>query len=315
MRIAFESCIYFIRMEVALLSKKVFFTALFTMIGWASSFAAIRASLFGGYSPGHLMLLRFLTASFVFFLYALYLGKQFTIPKRKDLLRIFILGVIGITFYHFGVTFGQQTVNAGTTSMIVGAGPIFTTLIAVFLLKERMEIFGWIGLIIGFIGVSLITIGSTGTSFVFSEGLALVFFATISTSFFFVYQKPLFKRYKPIELTAYFTWAGTIPMLYFLPGLADTIQHATMEANIAAMYVGVIPAALCYATWATALSLGNVSTVSSMLYLEPPIAIFIAWIWLQELPSILSMIGGFVAISSVAIVNIVGRKKKREIIN
>lgn len=293
------------------MNKKIFFLALFTIVGWGSGFPAIRASLLGGFQAGHLMLFRFLIASILFVLYALYAAPHFRLPKKEDLLRIGILGVVGITFYHFGVTFGQQTVAAGTASMIVGAGPIVTTLIAVVILKERMELMGWIGLAVGFIGVFLITIGSTGAVFGISKGLLLVFFAMVSTSVFFVYQKPLFTKYKPIELTAYFTWAGTIPMLYFLPGLFDTLQHATLEANLSAIYVGVVPAALCYATWATALSLGNVSTVSSMIYLESPLAILIAWLWLNELPSILSLIGGFIAISSVAIVNFVGKRKHK----
>ena len=292
------------------MNKKVFLIAMVTVVGWASSFAAVRASLLGGFSAGHLMLFRFIIASFLFILYALYPRSNFKLPKKEDLLLIFILGIVGITFYHLGITFGQQTVSAGTASMIVGSAPIFTTLIALFILKEKMDAVGWIGLGIGFIGIILITVGSTGATFTISKGLLFVFFATISTSFFFVYQKPLFLKYHPIELTAYFTWAGTIPMFIFLPGLFETIQHATLEANLAAIYVGAVPAALCYATWAIALSIGNVSQLSSLLYLEPPIAILIAWIWLRELPSVLSLIGGFIAISSVAIVNLKGRKKR-----
>ncbi|MFD2131373.1 DMT family transporter [Pseudogracilibacillus auburnensis] len=293
------------------MNKKIFIIAIITVIGWASGFAGIRASLLGGFSAGHLVLYRFLIASLIFLLYAIYPRSNFKLPKKKDFLLIFSLGIIGITFYHLGVTFGQETVSAGTASMIVGSAPIFTTLIAIFILKEKMEWFGWVGLGAGFIGICLITLGSTGATFTLSKGLLLVFFATISTSFFFVYQKPLFQRYHPIELTAYFTWAGTIPMLIYLPGLFHNIQHATLEGNLAAIYVGIVPAALCYATWAIALSLGNVSTLSSMLYLEPPIAIIIAWVWLNELPSVLSMTGGFIAISSVAIVNIIGHRKRR----
>lgn len=293
------------------MSRKVFVISLFTMIGWASGFPAIRASLLGGFQAGHLLLFRFLIASLLFILYGLYAAPHFRLPRKSDFLRIFVLGVVGITFYHYGVTFGQQTVESGTASMIIGAGPIVTTLIAVIILKERMELFGWIGLGVGFIGVLLITFGTTGAAFGLSKGFLLLFFSMVSTSVFFVYQKPLFKIYRPIELTAYFTWAGTIPMLYFAPGLIGTIQHATLEANLSAIYVGVVPAALCYATWATALSLGNVSTVSSMIYLEAPFAILIAWIWLQELPSGLSLIGGLIAITSVAMVNILGRKKRK----
>lgn len=293
------------------MNRKAFLLGLFTVTVWGSGFAAIRAGLFGGFTAGHLMVYRYLIASFIFLLYALFTKSKFRLPDKKDLLPIFILGVIGISFYHFGVTFGQLTISAGTTSMIVGSAPIFTTLIALFILREKMAWYGWVGLGIGFIGIVLITIGSTGETFSFSTGLFLVFFATISTSFFFVYQKPLLLKYDPIHLTAYFTWAGTIPMLFFVPGLFDTLQNATLEANLAAIYVGIFPAGLSYATWAIALSIGNVSTISSMLYLEPPIAIFVAWIWLSELPSVLSMIGGFIAISSVAVVNFIGRKQQK----
>lgn len=294
------------------MDRKTFTIALLTIIVWASGFAGIRASILGGFSSGHLVLMRFLVASFVFLLYAIITKNHFRLPEKKDLLHIFVLGLIGITFYHVFVTFGQQTVSAGTTSMIIGSAPIFTTLIAVFILKERMEWFAWVGLGIGFLGIILITLGSSGASFTISKGLFLVLLGAISSSFFFVFQKPLFVKYHPIDLTAYFTWAGTLPMLVFLPGLFENIQSATLEANIAAIYVGVFPAAVCYATWAISLSRGNTSSVMSMLYLEPLFAIIIAWFWLGEMPSVLSLIGGLVAISSVAVVNIVGRKRREE---
>lgn len=294
------------------MDRKTFIIALITIIVWSSGFAGIGASIQGGFSSGPLVLFRFLVASTLFLLYAFFTRRHFSLPHKKDILHIFVLGIIGITFYHVFVTFGQQTVSAGTTSMIVGAAPIFTTLIAVFILKERIERFAWIGLGVGFIGIFLITLGSTGTAFTVSKGIFLVLFGAISAAIFFVFQRPLFVKYNPIDLTAYFTWAGTLPMLVFLPDLWGNIQSVTLEANIAALYVGIFPAAICYATWALALSKGETSSVMSMLYLEPAFAVVIAWFWLKEIPSMLSLIGGLVAISSVAIVNMVGRKKREQ---
>lgn len=290
------------------MDKKTFTVAFITIIAWSSGFAGIRASLLGGFEPYNLVLYRFLVASIVFLIYALFMHSRFKWPTKRDFGRIVILGVIGITLYHVGVTFGQQTIGAGTASMIVGSAPIFTTIIAIVFLKERMEWFAWVGLFVGFIGIVLITIGATG-AFVISKGIIYVILATIATSIFFVFQKPLFTKYHPIELTAYFTWAGTLPMLIFLPSLIRNFETVTAEANWAAIYVGVVPAAICYATWAIALSMGDVSKVTGMIYLEPVFAILIAWFWLNELPTILSIIGGFIAISSVAIVNLIGRKE------
>lgn len=293
------------------MNKKTFVVAFITIIAWSSGFAGIRASLLGGFEPFNLVLYRFLIASFVFIVYAFFMRSHFTLPKKEDLIQIFALGFIGITLYHVGSTFGQQTVEAGTASMIVGSAPIFTSIIAVIFLREKMEWYAWVGLFIGFIGITLITVGSSG-AFTISPGIIYVILATIATSIFFVFQKPLFQKYNPIELTAYFTWTGTIPLLIFFPSLLNNFATVTVEANWAAIYVGIVPAAICYATWAIALSMGDVSKVTGMMYLEPAFAILIAWIWLKEFPTVLSIIGGIIAISSVAIVNLVRSRKSRK---
>jgi len=289
------------------LNTKALTLALFSVAIWGSSFAAISASLQGGYSAGHLILVRFLIASIIFLFIALWPGVKFRFPQKEDLFKIGILGFIGISIYHLCVTYGQLTISAGTAGMLIGSAPIFTTIIAIIVLKERLGRIGWSGLAFGFIGILLIALGTGGGSFAISPGVFLVLIAAFSTAIFFVYQKPLFKKYSAIELTAYFTWVGTIPFLFFAPGLLEGIQHSTSEANLSAIYIGVFPTAIAYLTWAMALSYSAASSVSNSLYLEPVVAIFVTWIWLTELPSALSIIGGFVAIASVILVNMYGK--------
>ncbi|WP_313893142.1 DMT family transporter [Psychrobacillus sp.] len=291
------------------MNTKAFILASMTVLIWGSSFAAIGASLKGGYSAGHLVLIRFIIASLIFVVIALWPGVKFRLPKKEDIFNILLLGWVGISVYHICITFGQLAISAGTAGMLIGSAPIFTTIIAVIVLKENLGTTGWLGLAVGFTGILLIALGTGSSAFSISPGVFLVFISAIATSIFFVYQKPLFKKYNPIELTAYFTWAGTIPFLIFSPGLVQGIQQATLEANISAVYLGIFPTAVAYLTWAIALSLSKASSVSSTLYLEPVIAIFIAWVWLHELPTPISIIGGTVAISGVLIVNIFGKKQ------
>ncbi|KKB33977.1 DMT family transporter [Bacillus thermotolerans] len=291
------------------MNKKAFLLAIFTIAIWGSSFAAIRASLQGGYSPGHLVLLRFLIASSVFIIYALWPGSRFRLPRREDVWKVMVLGLVGISIYQLGVTFGAETVSAGTSSMLVASAPIFTALIAVIVLKERLSVYGWLGMFIGFIGIFVITLGTAGPAFHISKGALFVLIAAIATSCFFVFQKPFLKRYNPIELTAYVTWAGTLPFFIFFPGLFESVQAATLEANLSTLYTGIFPGAIAYVTWAAALSLGNAGSISSTMYVEPVFAIFVAWIWLHEWPSTLSIIGGIIAVSSVIIVNLFGKRQ------
>lgn len=222
--------------------------------------------------------------------------------------KIALLGWIGISAYHIALTFGEVSVPAGTASLIIAAAPAITAMIASFALGERLNVKGWLGILLGFVGITLITFGS-GESAGFTKGALLILLSAICTAVFFVYQKPLFRTYSPVELTAYFTWFGTLPMLVFVPGLIHDIEKATLPATLSGIYIGVFPAAIAYVSWAVALSTAKASTVTSSLYINPVLAIFIAWIWLGEVPHIISLIGGAIAIIGVVIVNFWGSNK------
>lgn len=291
------------------MNSKALLLGLLTVLIWGSTFAANSFSLQGGFSAGHLLLFRFAVASIIFIAIALIPSMKFRLPEKQDIWKIALLGIIGINGYHICATFGQLTISAGTSGMLIGSGPIFTTIFAILILKERLSKVGWIGLAFGFAGISLIAFGSGNTTFGIAPGVFLTILAAIATSIFFVYQKPLFKKYTAIELTAYFTWVGTIPFLFFAPGLLEAIQTVPVGITLTAIYIGIFPTAIAYLTWAYALSQSNASSISTVLYLEPVIAIIVAWIWLSELPKSISIIGGVIAISSVILVNFYGKNQ------
>src|SRR4051794_14124719 len=84
-----------------------------TLLLWASAFVGIRAGL-EAYSPTHLALLRYVSASFVLLLY-FYSGKT-RLPDKRDLPRILLMGFVGITIYNLALNFGELSVTAGAAS-------------------------------------------------------------------------------------------------------------------------------------------------------------------------------------------------------
>lgn len=274
-----------------------------TIVLWASAFAGIKAGL-AAFQPGEVALLRFVTASAVLGVYAAM--TRMRMPAVRDLPVIAAAGVVGITLYHVALNFGEKTVSAGAASLIISAVPIFTSLLAVLFLGERLRWIGWGGIVVSFLGVVLITFGQ-GKGIGFDPNAWLIVLAAFGSSVYFIMQKPLLRRYSALELTTFTIWAGTVPMLVFARGLMIKLPGAPLSATLAVVYLGIFPAAIAYFLWSWALARTPASITASFLYVSPVLAILIAAVWIHEVPTSLSLVGGVIALAGVIIVNTFGR--------
>ncbi|GCF10702.1 DMT family transporter [Dictyobacter arantiisoli] len=274
-------------------------TLVLTLVLWASAFAGIREGL-QSYSPGALLLLRFSVAAVALIIYAVII--KLRLPDWRDIPAFLVLGFMGITVYQAGLTFGEQSVSAGTASFLVASVPCFTALFAFILLRERLKRWNWLGILISFLGVALISF-SAGGGFSFTPGTLLVLIASLAESIYFIFQKRFLRKYSSFELTAYTMWAGTLFMFVFAPQLIQEFPRASLSATRAVVYMGIFPAAIANVTWAITLSRMPASIATSFLNFSPILSTLIAWIWLHEIPTPLTFVGGLVIIIGVLLVN------------
>jgi drug/metabolite transporter (DMT)-like permease len=277
-----------------------------TVMLWASGFSGIRAGL-QSYSPAHLAVLRFISASLTMAIYAGF--SRIRPPRVRDLPFILATGFVSITVYHLALNYGEMTVSAGAASMLVASAPIFAALLAKLFLYERLRIWGWLGILISFAGVSLIAMGEAG-GLRFNRGAFFVLIAALATGVSVLLQKRYLETYTPTEFSAHLVWAGTLFLLLLFPGLPAAIRSAPLSPTLAIVYIGVFPGALAYITWGYVLARSRISPAASALYTVPAFAILIGWVWLREVPSWLSILGGGLAFAGVALVNTKGMEHK-----
>lgn len=274
-------------------------------VTWGSAFPMIKLGL-EGFSAPHLTLLRHLVASAAFLVVILALrGRR--LPRARDLGSFALLGMLGFFVYHLALNFGELHVSAGAASLIIATAPAITAIIAAIMLGDRMPPLGWLGSAVAFSGVFLIVVGDGEIGF--NAYALLILVAAIATAFYAVLQKRLFDRYRPIEVAAFATWAGTLPMLIFLPGLAGAVAGAPDSSLWATVYNGVFPSAFAYTLFSLALSRAPVTLVTAFLYLVPVFALGSSWLLIGEVPTLLTFAGGLVAILGIVLVNLAKQRR------
>ncbi|MDX8044812.1 DMT family transporter [Gracilibacillus sp. S3-1-1] len=283
------------------LDLKIIFAHLITIGLWASAFPGIRAALIA-YSPEHISLLRLLIGSIALMMVAII--RRIRLPILKDIPIIALLGFLGFSVYQTALNYGEQTVNAGVASLLVSTTPIFSALLACIFFREKFGLRGWIGSLIGFFGVAFISLNGSVANFSFNIGVMLILVASLAESIYFVFQHAYLRKYGVITFTMYTIWSGTIFMLVFSPGLGEAIMHAPIDTTLVVVYLGIFPTVIPYFTLAYITTRTGASEATSSLYLTPVFAFLIAWLWLNEIPYLLAIIGGVITLSGVLISNI-----------
>jgi len=257
-------------------------------------------------------LIRYLIA--IMFLAALipHYGKKSLSVASKDLIWMFLLGALGVVAYHYFFFSSLKYTQAANSAIINAMNPLITGTCAALLLRERLPLAAYIGVVIAFVGeVVLLCRGDINRllSFDFNIGELLMLLGVLSWVAYSLIIKRLMDRYSGFTVTFYAAVFGILQLLGLvwiepMAGLSS-ISSASVWSLI---YMGVGASGIGYFLFNLSLgSIGPTRTASAVYSLLPVFVATLAFLFFGE-PITLIMI-----LSTVLIViglNFAMREKK-----
>jgi len=274
--------------------------ALVTVVLWASAFVGIRAAA-ADLSPGALAVGRLIVGSVA--LGVVVALRRPAWPSRRDLAWIAACGVVWFGAYNVALNAAEQLVDAGTAAMLVNVGPILIAIFAGLFLGEGFPPRLVVGSAIAFAGTIVIGLATGGGSAdaAAPTGIILCLVAALAYAAGVTIQKPILRRVAALQVTWLACCVGALVTLPFLPQLIGELPQARISAVGWLVYLGIVPTAIAFTTWAFALNRTTAGRLGSTTYLVPPVAILMAWLILGEVPPLVALLGGVLCIGGVIV--------------
>jgi len=281
-----------------------FWKPLLAVTFWGASFVATKIAL-NELNPQTIILLRQLLGFLILFTIALYTHRDFRI-NLKNHGWIFILALIAAAHLLIQVT-GIKYTSATNTGWIVGTTPIFMALLGFIIFKEELSPLKISGIIVAFAGVLLLI--SRGNilniGFISHKGDFLVLTSAFTWSVYSMVNKKISINYSPM-MTILFMFLMISIIIAPITINHDSIYsvlHLSLKGWIAILFLGILCSGVSFVLWAQSLSEFEATKVGAFLYFEPFVTVFAAWMFLNELISIITIAAGLIITAGVIIVN------------
>jgi drug/metabolite transporter (DMT)-like permease len=238
--------------------------------------------------------------------------KKYPMPKKEELLPLAIIGISLIGVTNGLVIVAMQWLPSGLTSLLITTLPLWVIMFEFVFpphLKMNKLLIG--GLIIGFIGVSIIFIGDA--RYIFESeylfGVVCVFVGVMSWAGGSLYSKSKKISTHPLVSAAFQMFFAGIAQTTVGLMLGEASEFVfTPNSFLAFIYLLFVGSMLGYASYIYAISHLRVSFVATYSYVNPIIALFLGWYVLNEEMDLSIIISAALVLAGIAMVNSGARK-------
>jgi drug/metabolite transporter (DMT)-like permease len=182
------------------------------MIFWSFSFIWFKMAN-KTFEPITIVFIRLLFAVIIMTAF-LVITKNYMKIKKGDLKLFLMLAVFEPFFYFIGESFGLTYVSATVCSVLISTIPVFATIGAWLLFREKLKLINYAGIILSFIGVLIFILNTDGSLSFSLKGLGLIMLAVFSAVGYNLTLSRLVGTYTPVYIV---NVQNVIGAILFLP--------------------------------------------------------------------------------------------------
>jgi len=280
------------------------------MIFWSFSFIWFKAAN-ETFRPLTIVSIRLVMAVILLTTFIFLTGNYVKI-KKGDKKAFLLLSLFEPFLYFLGESFGLTYVSATVGSVIISTIPVMATLGAWLILKERLKVINYAGILVSFIGILVFTLNIDGSISFNIKGLGLLGIAVLSAVGYNLTLSRLVGSYSPLFIVYIQNIIGS---LLFLPIFFITDFHHFISTSFSlADFLPVIELSVfasCCAFILFAWSVKNMGISRANVFTNfiPILTAFFSFIIFRDKLSLQNIAGMLIVIAGVFMSQINGRQK------
>lgn len=224
---------------------------------------------------------------------------------RKDhFWKLVGIGIIGNLFYQLFFIIGINYTYAANAAVMLGTIPIWVALLSHFFTSEKLTLYKFIGVILAFLGVALIILGSSDELSFESEtflGNLITLAAALCWATYTILSRRYLSFYSPLQYSAFMSIVGLVTLS--LIGLPFLIQLNWAEISLVGyggiLYSGALSIGLAYIMWNNGVKIIGAVRTAAYQNLVPVLGLVFGLVLLGEQLTSLQWIGAASTISGI----------------
>lgn len=204
-----------------------------------------------------------------------------SLPPRRDLGRVLLLGLLGVPLNQGLFIAGLERSSPAHAALLYTLTPLFVLLLGVVAGAERIEARKLVGLILALGGAAWVVLERTPRTRAAPslEGDALILTAVLAWALYTTLGRPLVRTYGSIQATAWPLVAGTLLFAPFGAWQAVEVDFPALPATVwwALAYLVLFTSVVAYLCWSYALAHLEPSRVAIFTNLQPVATAALSW--------------------------------------